>query len=68
MSSQQRSLADPRQDEYRTLHEADLRDYLMMVEAAAFPTIGAVSPCRVVILAIDELDFDVDHRESDAQS
>jgi len=28
MSSQRRSLADPRQGEYRILHEGDLRDYL----------------------------------------
>ena len=28
MSSQRRSSADPQQDEYRILHEADLRDYL----------------------------------------
>jgi 5-methylthioribose kinase len=28
MSSQRRSAADPRQDEYRILHEADLRSYL----------------------------------------
>ncbi|WOH47258.1 S-methyl-5-thioribose kinase [Bradyrhizobium sp. sBnM-33] len=36
MSSQQRSLANPRQDEYRILHEADLRDYLAgLTEVAA---------------------------------
>ncbi|MCA6114141.1 S-methyl-5-thioribose kinase [Bradyrhizobium sp. WSM 1738] len=36
MSSQRRSLADPRQSEYRILHEADLRDYL-----AKFPEIAS---------------------------
>jgi 5-methylthioribose kinase len=36
MSSQQRLLANPRQDEYRILHEADLRDYLAgLTEVAA---------------------------------
>jgi hypothetical protein len=41
MSSQQRSLADPRQDEYRILHEADLRDYLAGVPAVAIRLGGA---------------------------
>jgi 5-methylthioribose kinase len=36
MSSQRRSSADPRHDEYRILHEADLRDYL-----AGLPEIAA---------------------------
>ena len=36
MSSQRRSSADPQQDEYRILHDADLRDYL-----AAVPEIAA---------------------------
>ena len=36
MSSLRRSSADPRQDEYRILHEADLRDYL-----AGLPEIAA---------------------------
>ncbi|ANW01916.1 S-methyl-5-thioribose kinase [Bradyrhizobium icense] len=36
MSSQRRPLADPRQDEYRILHEADLRDYL-----AGLPEVAA---------------------------
>jgi 5-methylthioribose kinase len=35
MSSQHRPLADPRQDEYRILHEADLRDYLASVPVVA---------------------------------
>jgi 5-methylthioribose kinase len=35
MSSQQRSSADPRQHEYRILHEADLKDYLAEVPAVA---------------------------------
>src|SRR5512147_573408 len=35
MSSQQRSWADLRQDEYRILHEADLRDYLAGLPAVA---------------------------------
>jgi 5-methylthioribose kinase len=35
MSSQQRPLADPRQDEYRILYEADLRDYLAGLPAVA---------------------------------
>ena len=35
MSSQQRPLADPRSDEYRILHEADLRDYLAGLPAVA---------------------------------
>jgi 5-methylthioribose kinase len=41
MSSQQQSLADPRQDEYRILHEADLRDYLAGVPAVAARLGGA---------------------------
>ena len=41
MSSQQRSLADPRQDEYRILHEADLRDYLAGLPAVAARLGGA---------------------------
>ena len=36
MSSLRRSSADPRQDEYRILHEVDLRDYL-----AGLPEIAA---------------------------
>jgi len=36
MSSQQRSSAGPRPDEYRILHEADLRDYL-----AGLPSVAA---------------------------
>ena len=39
MGSQQRSSADPRQDEYRILHEADLRDYLAGLPAVA-PRLG----------------------------
>ena len=35
MSSQRRSSADPRPDEYRILHEADLRDYLAGLPAVA---------------------------------
>ncbi|MEH2501862.1 5-methylthioribose kinase [Bradyrhizobium sp. AZCC 1578] len=35
MSSQRRLLADPRQDEYRILHEADLRDYLAGIPEVA---------------------------------
>ncbi len=35
MSSQRRSLADPRQGDYRILHEADLRDYLAGLPAVA---------------------------------
>jgi 5-methylthioribose kinase len=35
MSSQQRSSTDLRQDDYRILHEADLRDYLARVPAVA---------------------------------
>ncbi|MEH2534647.1 S-methyl-5-thioribose kinase [Bradyrhizobium sp. AZCC 1588] len=35
MSSQRRSLADPRQGDYRILHEADLRDYLAGLPAIA---------------------------------
>ena len=35
MSLEQRSSADPRQDEYRILHEADLRDYLAGLPAVA---------------------------------
>src|SRR5437660_1322949 len=35
MSSEQRSSADPRQDEYRILYEADLRDYLAGLPAVA---------------------------------
>ena len=41
MSSQHRSLADPRQDEYRILHEADLRDYLAGLPAVAARLGGA---------------------------
>ena len=41
MSSQQRSSADPRQDEYRILHEADLRDYLAGLPAVAARLGGA---------------------------
>jgi 5-methylthioribose kinase len=41
MSSQHRALADPRQDEYRILHEADLRDYLAGVPAVAARLGGA---------------------------
>ena len=41
MSSQQRSLADPRPDEYRILHEADLRDYLAGLPAVAARLGGA---------------------------
>ena len=41
MSSQQRSLADPRPDEYRILHEADLRDYLAGLPAIAARLGGA---------------------------
>ncbi|OCK56809.1 S-methyl-5-thioribose kinase [Bradyrhizobium sp. LMTR 3] len=41
MSSQRRSLADPRQDEYRILHEADLRDYLAGTLAVAARLGGA---------------------------
>src|SRR4249919_3621284 len=41
MSSQQRSLADPGQDEYRILHEADLRDYLAGLPAVAARLGGA---------------------------
>src|SRR5205823_1742639 len=35
MGSQQRPLADPRQDEYRILYEADLRNYLVGLPAVA---------------------------------
>src|SRR3954464_13568904 len=35
MSSEQRSVAGPPQDEYRILHEADLRDYLAGLPAVA---------------------------------
>ena len=35
MSFEQRSVADLRQDEYRILHEAELRDYLAEVPAVA---------------------------------
>ncbi len=41
MSSQHRPLADPRQDEYRILHEADLRDYLAGVPEVAARLGGA---------------------------
>ena len=41
MSSQHRPLADPRQDEYRILHEADLRGYLAGVPAVAARLGGA---------------------------
>lgn len=41
MSSQHRPLADPRQDEYRILHEADLRDYLARLPAVAVRLSGA---------------------------
>jgi 5-methylthioribose kinase len=41
MNSQQRSSADPRQDEYRILHEADLRDYLAGLAAVAARLGGA---------------------------
>ena len=41
MSSQQRPLADSRQDEYRILHEADLRDYLAGLPAVAARLGGA---------------------------
>jgi 5-methylthioribose kinase len=41
MSSQQRSSADLRQDDYRILHEADLRDYLARVPAVAARLGGA---------------------------
>src|SRR5215212_10576256 len=41
MSSQQRSSADPRLDEYRILHEADLRDYLAGLPAVATRLGGA---------------------------
>ena len=41
MSSQQRSLADPRPVEYRILHEADLRDYLAGLPAIAARLGGA---------------------------
>src|SRR5258705_8682541 len=41
MSSQQRSSADPPQDEYRILHEADLRDYLAGLAAVAARLGGA---------------------------
>src|SRR5438445_174746 len=41
MSSQQRSLADPRRDEYRILHEADLRDYLAGLSSVAARLGGA---------------------------
>jgi 5-methylthioribose kinase len=39
--SSQRSSADPRQDGYRILHEADLRDYLAGVPAVAARLGGA---------------------------
>ncbi len=41
MSSQHRPLADPRQDDYRILHEADLRDYLARLPAVAARLGGA---------------------------
>lgn len=41
MSSQHRSFADSRQDEYRILHEADLRDYLAGVSMVAARLGGA---------------------------
>lgn len=41
MSSQHRPLADLRQDQYRILHEADLRDYLAGVPAVASRLGGA---------------------------
>ena len=41
MSSKQRSSADSRQDEYRILHEADLRDYLAGLPAVAARLGGA---------------------------
>ncbi|KRR26994.1 methylthioribose kinase [Bradyrhizobium lablabi] len=41
MSSQRRSSADPRQDEYRILHEADLRDYLAGIPEVAVRLGGA---------------------------
>src|SRR6267143_5198648 len=41
MSSQQRSSANPPQDEYRILHEADLRDYLAGLPAVATRLGGA---------------------------
>jgi 5-methylthioribose kinase len=43
MSSKQRSSADSRQDEYRILHEADLRNYLAQVSAVAARLGGAPS-------------------------
>jgi 5-methylthioribose kinase len=41
MSSEQRSVAGPPQDEYRVLHEAELRDYLAAVPAVAARLGGA---------------------------
>jgi 5-methylthioribose kinase len=41
MSSQQRSSTDPRPDEYRILHEVDLRDYLAGLPAVAARLGGA---------------------------
>jgi 5-methylthioribose kinase len=41
MSSQHRSSAGPRSDEYRILHEADLRDYLAGLSGVAAPLGGA---------------------------
>jgi 5-methylthioribose kinase len=43
MSSQRRSLADPRQGEYRILHEADLRDYLAGLAEIAVRLGGAAA-------------------------
>ena len=48
MSSQQRSLADPRHDEYRILNEANLRDYLAGLPAVAARLGGAPASWTII--------------------
>src|SRR3954468_9338075 len=48
MSSEPRSLADPPQDEYRILHEADLRDYLAAIPAVAARLGGAPASWSII--------------------
>jgi hypothetical protein len=52
MSSQQRSLPDPRPDEYRILHEADLRDYLAGLPAVAARLGGDPASWTCVVLML----------------
>jgi 5-methylthioribose kinase len=48
MGSQRRSSADPGQDEYRILHEADLRDYLATLPAVADRLGGAAAAWTII--------------------